>query len=352
MKRSLTTLLLIIFTITLSITLYTANAQAKDKDAKPADSAKPAQPIDPSDEVIVTVNDYVITYKNHRVAINALMPKMAYHKSVSEARMKIIEDRALEDLIVSQLLYEEALKRKMSTTAREIKIRIRAFQNRLPKGMTLRKLLKQSDMTRDDLKEEFRRDILVKRIKADVEKELKAEVNTLITEEFMKKFYDENIDKFVEPEKTHVSEILLKADPAGGKKHWLEVRDKALAVLKRIRGGEDFAEVAKKVSEDPYASGGGDMGWAHTGSMDPSVEQAVYKLKVGEISEPVESLYGYHILKLHERKKQKLKPYDELNKENLKKRLVKSEYKKAHKEWVENLKSKADIKYYEIEYVD
>jgi parvulin-like peptidyl-prolyl isomerase len=79
-------------------------------------------------------------------------------------------------------------------------------------------------------------------------------------------------------------------------------RAKAEEVLKRLRGGEDFAKLAAEFGSDGTKDKGGDLGWFGHGQMDPDFEKATYALKPGEISEVVQTRFGFHIIKLEERK--------------------------------------------------
>lgn len=85
----------------------------------------------------------------------------------------------------------------------------------------------------------------------------------------------------------------------------------AKAALKRVKGGEDFAKVAKEVSKDP-GSEGGDLGWFTKGRMVPEFADAAFKLEPGQISEPVKSPFGWHVIKLEEKRQTSFPPFDEV----------------------------------------
>jgi len=135
------------------------------------------------------------------------------------------------------------------------------------------------------------------------------------TEEDLKKIYDERSNIYVTPEERGSSHIMLAIDAGAGKEEIEKVKAKADDIYKKLKGGADFAKLAKEFSEDPGSSqNGGDMGlMAREKTPDPAYEDALFKLKnVGDISEPVLSAFGYHIIKLTEIREQKVKPFEEV----------------------------------------
>ena len=112
----------------------------------------------------------------------------------------------------------------------------------------------------------------------------------IISDEEARKFYDDNPQRFIQPERVHARHILVSDDVTAGK------------VLYELKGGASFDELAKKYSLDPgSAANGGDLGEFPKGVMVPEFEKAAFELKnPGDISAPVKSQFGYHIIKLEE----------------------------------------------------
>lgn len=123
-----------------------------------------------------------------------------------------------------------------------------------------------------------------------------------VTEEEAKRFYDENADKLQANEQRHASHILLAFTPGADEKAKQEVKKKAEQVLAEVKKNPaKFAELAKKYSQDPgSAEKGGDLGTFGRGTMVKPFEQAVFAMKPGQVSELVQSDFGYHIIKLLE----------------------------------------------------
>lgn len=310
----------------------------------PAETVKAPAPSD----VMAKVNGKNITRENLEIAINNLMPLMSYHSSVSDERMKEIKKKAIDQLIDNEVIYKYAKDQKQdSVKSKEIDAEVDSLKKSLPKGQSLKDVLKRSSMTMEDLKEDIKRSIVVKNTVAKKVEEMKKTSVENVTDAYLLDYYKKNMNKFKEPEQIHLRSILVKADPSGGQKVWNESLKKANELVKQIKGGEDFAAVAKKNSEDPFAKDGGDMGWAHRGSLFQEIDEVAAKLNVGEVSEPINTIYGYHIIKLEAKKPSVQRKFEEINKEKLKKELEQKEYKKLWEEWLGGLKAASRIEYIE-----
>ena len=133
------------------------------------------------------------------------------------------------------------------------------------------------------------------------------------TEEELKQFYNERASLYVTPEERRTSHILISLGADATEEQIAAAKKKAEDLRKQIEEGADFAKLAKEYSDDPgSAKQGGDIGFFGKDNLDPAYEEAMFKLKVGEVSEPVLSAFGYHIIKLDEIREQKAKPFEEV----------------------------------------
>jgi peptidyl-prolyl cis-trans isomerase D len=113
--------------------------------------------------------------------------------------------------------------------------------------------------------------------------------------------YEARRGQFEQPARSRVSHVLIKVPSVGGSAAEDQAKARAEAALGRIRGGADFAQVAKEVSEDSATAGrGGDLGLIAAGELVPEVDKAIQSLKAGELGGPVRSPFGYHVVKVVE----------------------------------------------------
>jgi peptidyl-prolyl cis-trans isomerase D len=130
----------------------------------------------------------------------------------------------------------------------------------------------------------------------------------------VRKYYDGHLDQYGTQEERQASHILISADTAAGAEAKQQARAKADDLYKQLKQKPAaFADLAKQHSQDPgSAAKGGDLGYFGRGAMVKDFEDAVFKLKVGEISAPVESQYGFHIIRLDAIKPSQMRSFDEV----------------------------------------
>ena len=149
----------------------------------------------------------------------------------------------------------------------------------------------------------------------------KAEEQVHITDADLRDYYDQHREQYRIPEQVKVSHILIKTPLPGpdGKvdeKAVAEAQQRAEDLLKQIKNGASFEELAKKYSEDPgSAKNGGSLGWIGRGQTVPEFEKVAFSLPKGQISGVVKSSYGFHIIRVDDKHEAELKPLDEVKSE-------------------------------------
>jgi peptidyl-prolyl cis-trans isomerase D len=132
-------------------------------------------------------------------------------------------------------------------------------------------------------------------------------------EEELRRIYEEEAERFTQPEQRRARHILVTLDANADGQTEADAKARIDEVRSRILAGEDFAALAKELSEDPgSASQGGDLGLFGRGIMDPAFEQAVFSAEQGQLGEPVRSQFGYHLIEVTEIEKGSVKPFEEV----------------------------------------
>ena len=165
-------------------------------------------------------------------------------------------------------------------------------------------------------------------VQAFIEREILNKVK--VNDEEVLEYYEQNKDSFTEKEQVHLYNILL------------ETEEEAQNVLKQLKAGEDFSEIAIEKSTGPSAAQGGDLGYLTKGTIIPEIEEVVFALEVEELSEVIKTDFGFHILKITEKKPESVKAPEEV-KEDIIQTLLPDKQKKAFENLLEELKGKAEI---------
>jgi len=151
-----------------------------------------------------------------------------------------------------------------------------------------------------------------------------------VGDEEVEKYYETNKDNFTEKEQVHLFNILVKTE------------EEAQNVLEQLKAGEDFSEIAKTKSTGPSAAQGGDLGYVAKGTIIPEIEEVIFALELEELSEVVKTDFGFHILKINEKKPETVKTLEEV-KEEILQTLLPDKQKEAFENLLEELKGKVEI---------
>lgn len=196
--------------------------------------------------------------------------------------------------------------------------------------------LEKIGRTEAEMKDDVRRSL---ELKALISKDHDIEVPAAE----VKKFYEENKAQFEQQERLQASHILLKLDKTAAPDKVAEVKKKADDIAKQAKAADaDFAALAKAHSEGPTAPRGGDLGYFERGKMVPEFDKAVWAMKKGEVSEPVRTQFGFHIIKAGDKREAKTLGFAEA-KDMIEAKLQEPKLKTAMKATIDKLKESAKV---------
>jgi len=319
--------------------------------AKISEPNIPAAAPKPTD-VAVTVNGVEITEGQVDAAAAPQMNRIAAGKSkippaFVEQLKKQIRTRTIERMIVEKLLDEETKKLNIVVTPQDVIKHLEETGARQQPPLTLqdiKQLIQAQGRDFEELKKQIQNSPGMKYQKL-INMQFAGKIN--VTKEDAQKYYAENKSRFETPEQVRASHILIKPvtdsniDPNKAK---ADAKAKAESLLKQIRAGSDFATLAKANSQGPSAPKGGDLGYFSKGKMVPPFDKAVFALKVGQVSDIVETQFGFHIIRLTDRKEAKLTTFEDAKKDIMS-TLDQQKKGKIAEDYIESLKKKASIVY-------
>jgi peptidyl-prolyl cis-trans isomerase C len=258
-------------------------------------------------------------------------------KPVSPAQLPELEKRVLDNLINIELLYQESQKAGTKIDEAEVIEQFEALKKRFPTEAEFNNAIKKMKQTETTMKSQIRRGIAIQRF---LDKETLGKVE--VTEEENKAYYDKHTNLFKKPEQVRASHILIKVESGANQEIKEKARKKIEEIRQRLSKGEDFGALAKEFSQCPSSARGGDLNYFGRGQMAKPFEEAAFALKVGELSGVVETRFGYHLIKVTDKKPARTLSYDEM-KDRIRKNLMREKIRLEVNKCVLELKKTAKI---------
>ncbi len=292
----------------------------------------------PSQEkVVATVNGVEITQSELNTEMNRLIPMSFYHQGVNQEKLDALQGEALNHLIEKELKYQYARGHDLKVKNREVNKELKKVIEKYPNKKAFNEQLEKSHFTREDVKEEIKKNQLV---------ELSSQIEVIdkvhIGEEEAKEYYENNKQRFVQPVQISLKNILIKVPPLANDFEQKALQDKAAAVARKIKEGLAFEDAVQQYSEESNKERGGDMGLLHKGRLAAEVEEVILTLQPGDIAGPFKVLKGFYIFRMEGIHPEKLMTFEEV-KGKLIKDLMDQAIKERERIWLEELKSKAEI---------
>ncbi len=304
--------------------------QEAGAEGPPAAPVKPVPDVLPS--VLARVNGTPIPSSELEKAVRNLEANVG--NSIPAERRSEIYRGILDQLVEIRLLEQEAAARNLKPTDAELTASIDQLKKQAPSPDQFAKALAARKMTEADLRAEAR-------LRLAVDKLLTSEVEpkAAVTDADIADFYKKNPQFFMQPEAMRASHILLKADTPEAK---AATKTKAEDLLRQVKGGADFAALAKQHSNDGSAQNGGDLGFFPRGQMVKAFEDAAFALKAGEVSPLVETEFGYHIIKASEHRDARTLPLAEVS-DRIAQAVRQQKQQQLVQEYVKALKTKGKV---------
>jgi parvulin-like peptidyl-prolyl isomerase len=202
--------------------------------------------------------------------------------------------QVLENLIVRELMYQEALKQGIRVPAGEVSEQLDQLSRRLPSGAGLESALDRMGLSSVALEQQLERGLVIQKLLVRKFSE------AAVSDSEVAGFYREHQDDYRVPLRLRLSHILVKVEPFPSFEKMQELRSRMETLRVRLAKGEDFAMLARQASDCYSAKNGGDLGYFLSGQLSRKMEDQALALKPGEVSQVVEDRYGLHLLKLTE----------------------------------------------------
>jgi len=289
-------------------------------------------------EKVAVVNGDAITRGDLDRAVDfGKRQAMQQGKPLSAEQLAALEKDALDKLIGIQLLYQASIKAGNKVDDKQVDEKFAEFRKRFPTEEAFKKAMGEWHVTEADMKAELKKGMVTEAfvVKNFVDK-------TTVPEDKVKAYYDSNPQFFKQPEKVKASHILIKVKPEASESEKAEAMKKIEEAQKKLKKGDDFAEVAKASSEGPSASKGGDLGYFGRGQMVKPFEDTAFSLEPGKVSDVLKTQFGYHLIKVIDKKPETTIPFEAV-KPRIEQYLKQEEVQKEIKKYVDNLRKEAKV---------
>lgn len=257
----------------------------------------PQQPKAPADELAVRVGHIEIMRSEVLAEVNRMIPLTYYHGTVPTKKMRAFHKQAVDEVIEKTLVALDALERRIEVTPKEIETRL--FDAVKKSGGNPASL---DAKAKSKLLAKYRSQV-TRRILIDKNVTRFTESLQPTTDAAIHSHYLTNGDSYRAPAQARLSHILIKVPPAAPDQD-VKAAEKNIELARvRIVSGTPFEEVAKSISEDIYATKGGDLGWVKRGSMlHGPVEKVAFELDKGGVSPVIDSIYGFHLVQCRDKR--------------------------------------------------
>ena len=291
-----------------------------------------------SQDKAAVVNGSVITQADLKKEMAGAQRRLSgMGKPLDDSQLVEIKKKAIERLIERELLYQESQKKGIKVDEAAVNEQLETLKKRFPSDAELKNALTKMNMSEANVKSQFARGMAIQKF---IDNELVQKIT--VSDKEIKTYYDSNPDFFRQSEQVRASHILIKVHPQAEESQKAEARKALEKIQLKLKEGDDFSALAKESSQCPSSAKGGDLSYFKRGQMAKPFEDAAFALKPGEVSDIVETRFGYHLIKVVDKKPKSMIPYQDV-KDRLGQYLKQEKARKEVSLYVEKLKQEAKI---------
>jgi len=298
-----------------------------------------AEKNEPSTDKIAIVNGSVITGEEFNRELSPIKQKISQQgQKISPEQLEGIRNEILDNLINLELLFQESLNNGIKVEKEAVDSQMKLLKQKFSNDTEFKNFLSELNLSESALRLKIKKGVAIQKL---IETQIADKIK--ISDKESKVFYDTNPDLFKQPEQIKASHILIKVEQGEDETKKSEAEQKIKNIQQKLNKGEDFATLAKEFSEGPSKNNGGDLGYFQRGQMVKPFEDAAFALKTEEVSDIVETQFGYHIIKVADKKPEKTIAYENV-KENLAQHLKQEKTNQEVKLYLQKLREKSKIK--------
>lgn len=290
---------------------------------------------------VALVNGVKITNDEYQRELSFYLQQASQQgRQIPENMLPKIRGEILDNLIDRELLYQESRKQNIDIQNEQIDQQLKDIKARFSSQAEFESVIAQMELSETDLKSQIERNMAIREL---IESQVTQKIT--ITDQETKAYYDSNPKLFKKPEQVKASHILIKVDANATETQKAQARIEIVKIQQKLKTGEDFATLAKEYSQGPSSVRGGDLGYFGHGQMVKPFEDAAFALKPNEVSEIVETRFGYHLIKVVDKRPATTMAYAEV-KDQLNRSLKRQKIEEGAKLFINNLKKDAKIQKY------
>lgn len=304
-----------------------------------AEQAEQAEQQPLPDDLVATVNGVEISQEDYEQAVTQTQSRMAQQgQPVAEGELETFRADILDQLIAEELLYQEAQEQGLTVEDGSADSQIEQMRAQFDGDEGWQQALERNGVTEEELREQIERNALIQQLMTTAVPEPGE-----VTEDEVQEFYDENPEFFEQGEQISARHILIDTRELESEAEIEDARQRAEDVRQELIDGADFAALAQERSEGPSATRGGDLGTFGRGQMVPAFEEAAFALEEDQISQVVESEFGFHVIQVTEKMDSGLVPVDQVS-QSIRQYLGQQKQADALDSYVDELREEADVR--------